>query len=60
VKIGQVVIKVDSRNYRPTEVNILIADLTKCQTKLGWKTKYTLPKLMKKMAERDLKLFEKK
>ena len=37
VKIGQEVVKVDPRYYRPTEVDLLIGDPTKAQTKLGWK-----------------------
>ncbi len=59
VKIGQEVVKVDPRYYRPTEVDLLIGDPTKSQTKLGWKPKYTLPMLVKEMVESDLNLFEK-
>ena len=59
VKIGQEVVKVDHRYYRPTEVDLLIGDPTKSQTKLGWKPKYTLPMLVKEMVESDLNLFEK-
>ena len=59
VKIGQTVVKVDPRYYRPTEVDLLIGDPTKSQTQLGWKPKYTLPMLVKEMVESDLNLFEK-
>jgi GDPmannose 4,6-dehydratase len=59
VKIGQEVVKVDPRYYRPTEVDLLIGDPTKSQTKLGWKPKYTLDMLVKEMVESDLNLFEK-
>ena len=59
VKIGQVVIKVDSRYYRPTEVDLLIGDPTKSNQKLGWKPKYTLAELVKEMVESDLNIFEK-
>ncbi len=59
VKIGQEVVKVDPRYYRPTEVDLLIGDPTKSQTKLGWKPKYSLDMLVKEMVESDLNLFEK-
>jgi GDPmannose 4,6-dehydratase len=59
VKIGQTVVRVDTRYYRPTEVDLLIGDPTKSQTKLGWKPKYSLGMLVKEMVESDLNLFEK-
>jgi GDPmannose 4,6-dehydratase len=59
VKIGQTVVRVDTRYYRPTEVDLLIGDPTKSQTKLGWKPKYSLSMLVKEMVESDLNLFEK-
>ncbi|MEI6185140.1 MAG: GDP-mannose 4,6-dehydratase [Bacteroidota bacterium] len=59
VKIGQVVVKVDSRYYRPAEVDLLIGDPSKSQTKLGWKPKYTLPMIVKEMVESDVNIFEK-
>ena len=59
VKIGQVIVKVDSRYYRPAEVDLLIGDPSKSQTKLGWKPKYTLPMIVKEMVESDLNLYEK-
>jgi GDPmannose 4,6-dehydratase len=37
VELGKVVVKVDPRYYRPTEVDLLIGDPTKANTKLGWK-----------------------
>jgi GDPmannose 4,6-dehydratase len=45
LKEGQVVIKVDPKYYRPTEVDLLIGDPTKAMTKLGWKPKYDLKKM---------------
>lgn len=59
VKVGQVVVKVDPRYYRPTEVDLLIGDPSKSQTKLGWKPKYDLPMLVKEMVESDINIFEK-
>ncbi len=58
VPIGKVVLKVDPRYYRPTEVDLLIGDATKAHDKLGWKPKYTLDEMIKEMVECDLKIFE--
>ncbi len=57
--IGQVVVKVDTEYYRPTEVDLLIGDATKCKEKLNWKPKHTLQDLVKDMMISDLKLFKK-
>lgn len=59
LKIGAVVLKIDPRYYRPTEVELLIGDPTKSQEKLGWKPKHTLETLIEDMAGADLKLFQK-
>jgi GDPmannose 4,6-dehydratase len=57
---GKVVVKVDSKYYRPTEVDLLIVDPTKAMTKLGWKPKYDLRSLVKEMVISDLNLVKKK
>jgi len=59
MEIGQVVVKVDPKYYRPTEVDLLIGDPSKAMNKLGWKPKYNLASLIKEMVESDLKLFKK-
>lgn len=59
LKVGQEVVAVDQRYYRPTEVDLLIGDPTKAQTKLNWKPKYDLPALVKDMMQGDLKLMQK-
>src|SRR5215213_2377547 len=41
VEEGTVVVKVDPRYFRPTEVELLIGDGTKAKEKLGWEPKYT-------------------
>jgi len=56
---GQVVVKVDSKYFRPTEVDLLIGDSTKAKTKLGWEPKYDLAALVKEMVSSDLSLFNK-
>ncbi|AWV99861.1 GDP-mannose 4,6-dehydratase [Arcticibacterium luteifluviistationis] len=57
VPIGQKVVAVDPKYYRPTEVELLIGDPTKSNTKLGWKPKYDLPMMVKEMVEADVNLF---
>ena len=59
VEIGKNVIAVDKRYYRPTEVDLLIGDPTKAQTKLNWKPRYDLPALVKDMVLSDVKLMKK-
>ena len=59
LKEDQVVIKVDPKYYRPTEVDLLIGDPTKAMTKLGWKSKYDLAALVKEMVTSDLEIFKK-
>lgn len=56
--IGKKVLAVDPKYYRPTEVELLIGDPTKSQTKLGWKPKYDLPALVKEMVAADLDYFQ--
>lgn len=58
-KIGQEVVKIDPKYFRPTEVDLLIGDPTKAKEKLGWEPEYDLPALVKEMMDSDLKLFEK-
>jgi len=58
VAIGQEVVCIDPRYFRPTEVELLIGDPTKAQTKLGWKPQYDLPALVKEMVTADLELFK--
>ena len=57
--LGTVVVKIDPRYYRPTEVELLIGDPTKAKEKLGWTPKHTLDMLIADMAMADLRLFQK-
>jgi GDPmannose 4,6-dehydratase len=59
VAIGKEVVAVDKRYFRPTEVELLIGDPTKAQTKLGWKPKYDLKSLTADMVSADVALFKK-
>jgi len=55
--VGKEVVAVDPRYFRPTEVELLIGDPTKAQTKLGWKPKYDLKGLVQDMMLADVALF---
>ena len=59
VETEEVVVEVDPKYFRPTEVELLIGDPTKANTELGWKNKYDLAALVKDMMQSDLKLFQK-
>ena len=59
LEIGMVVIKIDPKYYRPTEVDLLIGDASKAKKKLGWTPKYNLSQLVNEMIESDLELFRK-
>ncbi|MDR2268371.1 MAG: GDP-mannose 4,6-dehydratase [Holosporaceae bacterium] len=52
---GKIIIEIDPRYFRPTEVDLLIGDASKAREKLGWKTKYTLDMLIKEMIDEDIK-----
>jgi GDPmannose 4,6-dehydratase len=57
LEIGKEVVAIDPRYFRPTEVELLIGDPTKSNTKLGWKPKYDLPALVQDMMQADLEHF---
>jgi GDPmannose 4,6-dehydratase len=59
VAIGKEVVAVDSRYFRPTEVDLLIGDASKAKNKLGWTPKYDLAYLVKDMMQSDLHLMKK-
>jgi GDPmannose 4,6-dehydratase len=52
-KVGDVIVKVDPRYYRPTEVETLLGDPTKAKDKLGWVPKTTLKELVAEMVQAD-------
>ena len=54
---GQVVVAVDPRYFRPTEVELLIGDARKAKEILGWTPTYTLAELVSEMVQSDLELF---
>jgi len=52
-KVGDVIVRVDPRYFRPTEVETLLGDPSKAKQKLGWVPKTTLQELVSEMVESD-------
>jgi GDPmannose 4,6-dehydratase len=52
---GKVLVRIDPRYFRPTEVDLLIGDPTKARTKLGWSHKISIDQLVEEMVGADLK-----
>jgi GDPmannose 4,6-dehydratase len=55
---GNVIVAIDPRYYRPTEVNSLQGDASKAGRELGWQPRVTFRELVKEMTEEDLKVAE--
>jgi|TARA_B110000503_G_scaffold23182_1_gene36105 GDPmannose 4,6-dehydratase len=55
-KSGNCIISVDSRYFRPTEVEELLGDPSKAKEKLGWEVKISFEQLVKEMVASDLKI----
>lgn len=56
---GELVIDVDSRFFRPAEVEFLLGDPSKAKRELGWSPKTVFPELVRDMVRHDLDLFRK-
>jgi GDPmannose 4,6-dehydratase len=56
---GRLLVEVDPRYFRPTEVDLLLGDPTKARTKLGWAATSTLDDLVAEMMQSDLIEMEK-
>ena len=56
LKQGDVIVRVDPRYFRPTEVETLLGDPTKAREKLGWTPKTTFPELVGEMVREDFKI----
>jgi GDPmannose 4,6-dehydratase len=54
LKVGDVIVQIDSRYYRPTEVETLLGDSTKAKEKLGWIPEITLNQMIEEMVSNDL------
>jgi GDPmannose 4,6-dehydratase len=55
-KTGRVLVRVDPRYHRPTDVATLVGDATKARERLGWRPRVTFEQLVAEMAEADLAL----
>ena len=53
---GETLVKIDSRYFRPTEVDMLLGDPAKAHRVLGWQHKVSFPELVSEMMESDLKV----
>jgi GDPmannose 4,6-dehydratase len=58
-KTGDVLVEIDPRYFRPTEVDFLHGDPTKAHTKLGWKHRTPFKELVREMVEADRKQVQK-
>ena len=54
IKAGDVIMQIDSRYYRPTEVETLLGDPAKAKEKLGWVPEITLDEMINEMVTHDL------
>lgn len=54
VKVGDVIVQIDPRYYRPTEVETLLGDPSKAKEKLGWVPEITLDEMIVEMVASDL------
>jgi GDPmannose 4,6-dehydratase len=57
LKEGDVVVEVDKRYFRPSEVDLLIGDATKAKQKLGWQPTYSLQEIVNEMVDSDMEHF---
>jgi len=58
-KSGKVLIRVDPKYYRPTEVDLLLGDPTKAKNILKWETKISFQELVDEMVNSDIDALEK-
>lgn len=54
LNVGDVIVQIDPRYYRPTEVETLLGDPTKAKEKLGWVPEVTLDEMIVEMVANDL------
>jgi GDPmannose 4,6-dehydratase len=57
--LNSILVKVDAKYFRPTEVDLLLGDPTKSNTQLGWKPEYDLSGLVQDMMSSDIRLVQK-
>jgi len=57
LKTGDIIIEIDPRYFRPTEVDFLLADASRAKKKLGWETRTAFDELIKIMVDADMELY---
>jgi len=55
-KAGEIIVRIDPRYFRPTEVDALLGDASKAREKLGWSPRISFNELVKEMVAEDLEL----
>lgn len=58
IEKGKIVLRIDPRYYRPTEVDLLLGNPEKAKKQLGWEPKFNLDALVKDMMQSDVLLFK--
>jgi len=58
LRLGETIIEIDPRYFRPTEVERLMGDYSKARRKLGWEPKVRFRELIKMMVDADIKALE--
>jgi GDPmannose 4,6-dehydratase len=59
IETGKVLVDIDTKYFRPAEVDLLIGDYSKAKNELGWEPTCTIDELCREMVESDLELFKK-
>lgn len=57
-RLGDVVIAIDPRYFRPTEVEFLLADISRARKEIGWEPKVTFEEVVQIMVSADIKALE--
>ena len=55
---SRILVKIDPRYFRPTEVDLLLGDPTKAKNSFGWVAKTPFPELVKEMVEADVAMLK--
>jgi GDPmannose 4,6-dehydratase len=55
MKTGRLLVEIDPKYFRPSDVEFLVGDCSKARAMLGWSPKMTFPELIRLMVEYDLK-----
>lgn len=59
INAGDILIKINKRYFRPTEVDFLLGDSSKAKAKLGWESTISFDHLVEEMVSEDIKEAEK-